>query len=169
MIVTTACVQDEPAPSPSPTVSTPPSSPTPSVDPSELEPAPSEAVDDETGEAPDPYEPPAWDDAARADAIAAADALVTAYTAPIADERAWWEGVAPLLSRVAQTDYQYVDPANVPDATLTGGSTSTDESVAGIARVDVPTSVGTWQIVLSRQTLADPWLGEQITPPEGIG
>lgn len=139
------------------------------MDPSGLEPAPSDAVDDETGEAPHPMVPPAWDDAVRAEAIAVAEALVAAYTAPIDDERAWWEGVAPLLSRVAQTDYQYVDPANVPDATLTGGSTSTDEAVAGIARIDVPTSVGMWQIVLSWQSPAETWIGEQIIPPEGVG
>lgn len=115
----------------------------------------------------DPKPAPAWNDAQRRAAAEAAAKSVAAFARPglAADE--WWKQLAPLLTEQAQSDYQYVDPANVPARKVTGPGKVTDESARLAARVEVRTDAGTYTVVLIRQDGASPWLAARFIPPEG--
>ena len=124
--------------------------------------------DYDTGELlPAPVPDPVVDDAARAAAAQAAETSVAAFCRPDLPEADWWAGLAPLLSAQAQIDYQHVDPANTPPATVTGpGSPS---HVAGfVAEVQVPTDLGVFSVALTRADAASPWLAEHVTLPAGM-
>jgi hypothetical protein len=111
---------------------------------------------------------PVWDADARSAAAASAVAVVTAFCHSGLAPTDWWTALAPALSEQAQIDYQYVDPANVPAATVTGAGVLTDGTSPVVAVVQVPTDLGTFTVTLTRAGAGAPWLAERITPPEGI-
>jgi len=111
---------------------------------------------------------PTWDAASRTAAVDHAAAVMAAFARPEADQRSWWAELAPLLTLSAQDAYSFVDPANVPARQVTGEPVLVDESSAWLARVEVPTDVGTYDLLLVREDGASPWLAEQITPPAAL-
>jgi len=145
-------VETRPAPSPVPAASA-----TPNPTASNLE-----QVD------PPPAPSPTWDTDSRDAAVEHAAAVMAAFARPEADERSWWAELAPLLTLSAQDAYAFVDPANVPARQVTGAPVLVDESSAWLARVEVPTDVGTYDLLLVRDDGASPWLAEQITPPAAL-
>lgn len=150
------------APTPSAsTVSTPPASPT-----SEATTTPPAAPLDDSVDSSEGAEL-VWDEATRATAVAAAEAVMGAFARPDLPYEQWWAGVEPLLSSAAAEVYSSVDPANIPVRTVTGPGAVVEESSPYVAWVEVPTDVGTYTVLLSRETTAG-WLGERITPPEGL-
>lgn len=113
-----------------------------------------------------PY--PTWDAAARAEAVAAATAAMSAFAQPAVDETTWWAELAPLLSPAAAAAYAGTDPANVPAQAVTGAARLTDDSSTYLAPVAVPTDVGAYLVLLSREGGGSPWLVERLTPPETV-
>lgn len=111
---------------------------------------------------------PTWDAASRTAAVENAAAVMAAFARPQADERAWWAELAPLLTLSGQDAYAFVDPANVPARQVTGEPVVVDESSGWLARVQVPTDVGVYDLLLVREDGASPWLAEQITPPAAL-
>lgn len=148
-----------PAPSPSATGPTMP-------DLDGLTPAPTDAIDTETGERITPNIVPSWDAASRAAATDAAAKAMTAFARPDLDYDTWWKGIEPLLIQQAAEDYAYVDPANIPARQVTGAARLVDETSAYVAGVEVPTDAGVYLVVLSRADGASPWLVVRFTPPE---
>ena len=131
-------------------------------------PAPVHGHSDEDEDLP-PAEPyPTWDAAARAEAVATATTAMSAFARPALDEATWWAELAPLLSPAAATAYAGTDPANVPAQAVTGTATLTDDSSTYLAPVAVPTDVGAYLVLLSRQGQGSPWLVERFTPPETV-
>lgn len=109
---------------------------------------------------------PSWDPTAQGAAGEAATRAVTAYLSAGAED-AWWTGVAPLLSPVAQQAYAGTDPANVPGRVVNGPPTVTDAAgSAYLAEVVVPTDAGDYGVLLSRAAEGDPWLVERFRVPE---
>lgn len=120
---------------------------------------------------------PQWDSASREQAVAAGDAVMRAFVRPVpgADaspiEAGWWETLAPLLTPEAKDAYFYVDPAEVPATTVTGPAALVEPqpgTTAFLATVQVPTDVGTYEVLLARTGGRAPWLAERITPPESL-
>lgn len=110
-----------------------------------------------------------WDDASRAGAIVQADAVMAAFAQPTLAYEEWWAQLSPLMSTEGQEKYSAVDPANIPVSQVLGTGSSVDEFTPYIARIAIPTDVGTYVVVLSREG-ADPtsWRGETITPPQDL-
>lgn len=128
---------------------------------------------------------PEWDPASRQQAEAAGDAVMRAFVRPAPGtdgdaetaviEAGWWETLAPLLTPDAQDAYFYVDPAEVPATAVTGpaalvepGADGRPGTTAFLATVQVPTDVGTYNVLLARTGGGAPWLAERITPPEAL-
>ncbi|MFS0703234.1 hypothetical protein AB6N23_01805 [Cellulomonas sp. 179-A 9B4 NHS] len=143
----------------------PASSSTP-LDIGQFTPAPSGAIDEDTGETITPAPVAVWDEASRAGAVAAAKHAMSAFARPGLAYETWWAELAPLLTQQAQQDYAYVDPAAVPATAVTGAATLVDETSAYVARVQVPTDAGAYTLVLTRADGAAPWLVSRFTPPE---
>lgn len=164
-VTLTACTAQEPAPTPTPT----PSSSGPTFpDAAPFNPAPSGAIDEDSGEVIEPQPVPEWDDESRAAAIAAAETALRAYARPDLSADAWREGLTPLLDQKAQQDYSYIDPARIVASEVTGAGTITDDTSAYVAFVDVPTNAGTYGVVVSRADGDAPWLTSRFILPEGV-
>lgn len=132
---------------------------------SKYPPAPSGAVDEDTGEVIDPKPSPTWDQQSRVQVVAAASAAMAAFARPDLDFDTWWAELSPLLTQQAQQDYAYVDPVNVPARSVTGTGALVEEPSAYVGFVDVPTDVGTYTLVLTRADGLSPWLTSRFTPP----
>lgn len=161
--------------SPGPEPTAPPSTsqqPAPAWSPppgADLSPAPTGVEDDtQPGVTITPLAVPTWDASSRAAAVARAAEIMTAFAQPTRPYEDWWADLAPLLSEQAQQDYSFVDPTNIPVSALTGAPVLVDESSAFLARVEVPTDVGVYELLLSRTDATAPWVGESITPPAGV-
>ena len=142
------------------------SSPPPGAD---LSPAPAGVEDDtQPGVTITPLAVPTWDAASRASTVGRAGEIMTAFARPTRPYEDWWADLAPLLSEQAQQDYSFVDPANIPVSALTGDPVLVGESSAFLARVEVPTDAGVYELLLSRTDATAPWVGESITPPAGV-
>lgn len=92
-----------------------------------------------------------------------------AFARPDLDHESWWAALEPLLSSEAQADYVYVEPASIPAREVTAEPSAREDTSAYIARVTVPTDIGDYTVLLSRQDANAPWLAERITPPETAG
>lgn len=127
---------------------------------------PAGVVDEDTGETIGARKAPSWDAASRASALAAAETVMRAFARPrkgTAD--AWWARLEPLLTPDAAQDYAWVDPANVPVGVVRDGARIVDATSAAVARVEVPTDVGPYTVILSRTDADSAWLASRITPP----
>ena len=122
------------------------------------------AVDDEL---PEPGADPTWDPAARDAATTTAREALSAYARPDVDQATWWAGLRPLLSDTAAAAYVTVDPARVPVRAVTGDPTLVDDTSPWLAGVTVPTDVGSYRVLLSRDTADAPWRVERFLPPDG--
>ena len=143
----TACTAPNDAPAPSPSASS--SGPIyPDLD--QFTPAPTGAIDADSGETHGPRPVPTWDEESRESATAAAVAVMTAYARPDLPFDQWWAGLQPLLDGKATQDYAYMDPARIVATSVTGPAVITDDTSAYVAFVDVPTNAGTYGVVLSR-------------------
>ncbi|WP_147280179.1 hypothetical protein [Marinitenerispora sediminis] len=114
----------------------------------------------------DPGEYPTWGPSDRSEAVREAETVMTAFVSNRSDEEAWWEEIRGHLSPQAQMEFQETDPANIPATEVTGDGELADDSSAYLAWVDVPTDVGTYEVLLSRTEQDSPWQVERLTPPE---
>jgi len=138
------------------------------LDLGQFTPAPSGAIDEDSGETIAPKAVATWGNSSRAAAVAAAETVMTAFARPTLDQTTWWAQLSPLLTQQAQLDYSYVDPANVPASAVTGHGALVDETSAYVARVQVPTDIGTYTLVLTRAGADSPWQASKLSPPEGV-
>ena len=166
-VTLTACTAQEPTPTPTPTPTPSSSGPT-FPDAAPFSPAPSGAIDEDSGEVIEPQPVPEWDDNSRAAAIAAAETALRAYARPNMSADAWREGLTPLLDQKAQQDYSYIEPARIVASEVTGPGTITDDTSAYVAFVDVPTNAGTYGVVVSRVDADAAWLTSRFILPEGV-
>lgn len=120
---------------------------------------------------------PEWDPASREQATVTGDAVMRAFVRPDPNaepsviEAGWWEALAPLLTPDAKDAYFYVDPAEVPATAVTGPAALVEPepgTTAFLATVQVPTDVGTYDVLLARTGGGAPWLAERISPPEAL-
>ena len=88
-----------------------------------------------------------------------------AFARPRLSAEAWWKDLQPLLSAEAATAYAGTDPAQVPARAVTGRPALVDQRSAYLAGVEVPTTAGTYRVLLSRKGAGTPWLVERLTPP----
>lgn len=161
VLALTACSDPAPA-SPSAPQSSTPTAPTGS-------PATPLAEGPDYGEdVPDAEPSPTWDADARAAAVQHASATMTAFARPGLSEQQWWDELAPLMTVSGQEAYGAVDPAEVPARQVTGEAVLVDDSSAWLARLEVPTDVGPYEVLLAREDAAAPWRTETITPPAAL-
>jgi hypothetical protein len=126
------------------------------------------AVDDDPdhGKATVAPVPEAGDDS-EADAITAAEAVVTAFGRPDLAYDEWIDGLYPLLTPAGAAAYEDTDPANVPVRAVTGPGTILPEPTDVALIVQVPTDAGPYNVSLSRADTSEPWLADRIRPAEG--
>ncbi len=103
-----------------------------------------EWIDPHTGQTYVP--PPPSDEKSRAEVIAAAEKVITAFARPDLDFDTWFAEFEPLLHQDIAMDFAHVDPANVPARRLTGPAVITTDFDANLAMVDVPTNAGTYRL-----------------------
>ena len=127
---------------------------------------PTLVLDEDTGEPVTRQAVPEWDEQSRAAAVAAAEAALTAFARPDLDHDTWWSELTPLLTQQAQYDYAQVAPANIRVNQVVGPGVLVGDESAYVARVEVPTSVGTYLVILTRDDAHSPWLTARFTPPK---
>lgn len=115
---------------------------------------------------PPTYSPLALDDAERSAARRTAAAAMRAYARPDRRPQAWWQALRPHLSASAQLAYAGTDPATIPVRAITGPATLTPASLPAVARVAVPTSNGSYLLLLTRSVHRRDWLVTRIVAPE---
>ncbi len=80
---------------------------------------------------------------------------------------AWWAAFEPRLSADARRDYAGTDPATIGAARLAGPATVTPASLSALARVAVPTTTGSYLLLLSPSG-GQRWVVERIVAPEAV-
>ncbi len=93
---------------------------------------------------------------------------MTAYALPDLSARAWWAGLRPYLTADAQAAYAGTDPARIPTVAVTGPARLTPASSPSLARVTIPTSAGSYLLLLTRGTYRREWLVTRIVAPERV-
>lgn len=162
LLALTACT---PPPAPTP----PPASPSAPV---LLSPAPYGVPEDDDGPGPgDPEKtrtpavaPTA--DVDRTDAAATAVQAMTLFARQSVTAEQWIDELAVYMTPQAAQDYSHVDPNNVPATAVTGPGKVIPTDSAWLARVQVPTNVGAYLVILSRTEEDPTWRVARITPPE---
>lgn len=167
-LTTVGCTNPNDYPNPYPTDTFSPSAMPSIPSPSNLPTVPPGYVDEDTGETIAPVPVATWSDADRAAAVEAADAAMAAFARPDLEQETWWAQLSPLLTPQARTDYAYVQSSVVPASRVTSSGTITDDASAMVVHVSVPTDVGAYDVILTRQDGASPWLASRFTPPEGV-
>lgn len=105
------------------------------------------------------------DATAATDAKSMVAAFLLAYSQNTLTTDAWFAGIRGFLTPAAAVAYQYSKPASIPTFALTGAATIDDDATASSATVDVPTSIGVYQVLLVRPTPTGPWLASRAVPP----
>ncbi|QOT19803.1 hypothetical protein [Paenarthrobacter sp. YJN-5] len=110
----------------------------------------------------------AWDDASKTAALETATKAMTLYARPTVTDKVWIQELGQLLTPQAASDYQYVDPANIPATRITGtGQLKIDENNGFGCHVVFGTNAGNYDIQLLRTAADKPWQVNRFTPPNG--
>lgn len=131
-------------------------------------PAPEGLIDEDSGETHGPRPVPTWDGESRQSAVSAAETVMAAYARPDLSFEQWWAGLQPLLDQKATQDYAFIDPARIAATGVTGPAVITNDDSAYVATVAVPTTAGTYSVVMSRADATSPWLTSRFILPEGV-
>lgn len=102
--------------------------------------------------------------ASQADALTAAQIVVTAFARPTLDEAQWWTELLPLLSQKGAVAYEGTLPSNIPVTAVTGAAVVLPASTEVATLVEVPTDAGLYIVTLVRGSADEPWLAERIRP-----
>ncbi|MWV76005.1 hypothetical protein [Rathayibacter rathayi] len=105
------------------------------------------------------------DATAATDAKGMAAAFLLAYSQNTLTTDAWFAGIRGFLTPAVADAYQYSKPTSIPTFALTGAATIQDGATASSATVDVPTSIGVYQVLLVRPSPTGPWLASRAVPP----
>ena len=109
-----------------------------------------------------------WDEASKTAALETATKAMTLYARPTVTDKVWIQELGQLLTAQATADYQYVDPANIPVAKVTGtGQLKIDENNGFGCHVVFPTDAGDYDVQLLRSAADKPWQVNRFTPPNG--
>jgi hypothetical protein len=103
----------------------------------------------------------------RADAISAAEKVVTTFGQPTLDAATWMNNLYPLLTQAGAAAYEGTDPAQVPVHQVTGAGIILDGSTEVALIVQVPTDAGLYNVSLSRTGASASWLADRIRPAQG--
>lgn len=120
--------------------------------------------DSEMSDEPSAGASPTWDRASRADAVAAAEEVLTAFARPDLPQGQWWRDLGPMLTPTARETYRYVAVENVPIRKVRGKAKIIEDSSPYLATVEMKTDSGTYTVLLSRSEQGAPWLAERIEP-----
>jgi hypothetical protein len=93
---------------------------------------------------------------------------MTAYARPDLSARAWWAGLRPYLTADAQAAYAGTDPRAITVTGVTGPARLTPASSPSLARVAIPTSAGSYLLLLTRSVHRRDWLVTRIVTPERV-
>ena len=119
----------------------------------------------------DPQPPPVMptqDAISDAAAVDLAQRAMNAFARPALDADLWFTELAPLLTPDARSAYYGTNPAEVPPHAVTGPGRAENSPSAFLAYVVVPTDVGDYRLLLSREGGDTGWLVEELTPPAGV-
>lgn len=105
-------------------------------------------------------------DVDRSQAAATATKAMQLFARPDVPEKRWWDQLRPYLTAKAQHDYAYTDPANVPASELTGPAAVLPTDADTLARIQVPTDVGLYLVLLTRSPQSQSWQVDRLLPPE---
>lgn len=108
------------------------------------------------------------DDESRASAIEVGTKVMELYARPDVPADQWLRDLSEYLTFDATQAYQYVDPQNVPIRKVTGEANLTPASGDTVARVNVPTELGGYLVIVVRNDEHPNWEAEQIIPPETV-
>lgn len=111
---------------------------------------------------------PTQDAASSAAAVDLAQRAMTAFARPTLNADTWFADLAPLLTPSARAAYTGTDPAEVPTRAVTGPGRAAESPSAFLADIVVPTDVGNYRLLLSRESGDADWLVETITAPDGV-
>jgi len=111
---------------------------------------------------------PTQDAASSAAAVDVAQRAMTAFARPSLAADVWFGELAPLLTPAARAAYTGTDPAEVPTRAVTGPGRAEASPSAFLAYVVVPSDVGEYRLLLSRESGDADWLVETITAPDGV-
>lgn len=100
----------------------------------------------------------------QADAIAAAEKVVTVFGQPTLDAQTWINNLYPLMTQAGAAAYEGTDPARVPVRSVTGPGVILDGSTDVALIVQVPTDAGLYNVSLSRPSVSAAWLADRIRP-----
>ena len=121
--------------------------------------------DDLDYELPAPY--PTWDSNSQGQAIDVARAAVAAYGRGGADD--WWDQLEPLLDDEAARVYANVHATAADRFQPAGDATIIDDTSAYVAVVEVPSTVGDFEVTVVRAGEGEDWKVTRFTFPEGVG
>ena len=96
----------------------------------------------------------------------AIDALSAYYATDKAYDE-WFEDLRPLLSREAQTAYETVDPASIPQNEVAGDPSVVRHAGGGAITIAVPTTAGDVQADLIVQEAGHDWTVQRFRFPTG--
>ena len=102
----------------------------------------------------------------RGEALDLAEQAMTLYARPWLSFDVWWDGLAPLLSAQGALAYSTVDPTSIPVSAVTGSASLPGWDTPEVARVSVPTDVGAYLVIVSRNETDPVWRVERFIAPE---
>ncbi len=109
---------------------------------------------------------PTHDEASDAEALSVASAAIEAYLSREISRRAWLEALEPLLTSSAMAALSSVDPASIPEASLTAATHLERHTSGYLAHATAPTESGSYRLLLVRDGSSGPWLVAEITAKE---
>lgn len=133
---------------------------------SNLTPLPTGYLDEDTRETYMPRTEPKWDASSRKSAVTAGEEAMRLFARPTLDQETWWDEISPLMNDVARKDYAYVQPQSIPANKITGPGKLVDEDSPSVARIEVPTNVGNFVVILNRSDADSPWKIARYIFPE---
>jgi len=98
------------------------------------------------------------------DAVAAAQNAFATWARPDLSYEQWWAALQPLMNGQGRQDYADTDPAEIPRLEFTDVATVVEDAPTS-ALVDLPTSLGTFQVRLSRTDPSVGWLVSRFYCP----
>ena len=131
-------------------------------------PSPAPGPNDTAMSAPPAPVMPTQDATSSAAAVDLAQRTMAAFARPTLGAAAWFADLAPLLTPAARSAYVGTDPAEVPVRAVTGPGVAEPSPSVFLAYVVVPTDVGVYRLLLSREGGDTGWLVETITAPDGV-
>ncbi len=106
------------------------------------------------------------DEASRSAALELAETAMGLFARPDVPNEVWWADLEPVLSARGAAAYVTVDPARIPVRQVSGPADLPGWTTPEVARVSVPTDVGSYLIIVSRSDADPVWRVERFIAPE---